>query len=171
MARTLTATISDKAAAILTSATAKTVSTLGDTSTNNYAFASGTGANQVSQVWESTGRSLSNNSSETLVFVGSLTNDQNETINFTAIKALRILNKSATQLEVGKAASHAWEGWCSSGSSAYVPPQSGTTPGLLEIVAPAADGLAVGSGATDQLKIANNSNTSATYDIFVMGNS
>lgn len=167
MARALTTAINVQAKSVLVSTSGSARLTAGGTKTQ-FSWASGTGANQADQVYESIGRTLAAATPETLDLYGGLTNELNEVCNFAKVKLLKIYNRSTGAdcvLEVGGAASNAWETWAgAAGDKILVRPG-----GMLVLIAPDATAFAVTSGSADQLKINNAGSVAATYDIEIIG--
>lgn len=134
----------------------------------SFNFTDGSGANKVHQCWSSLARSIALSSNETLDLSGSLTDAFGNSITFTKVKAILIAaaNTNVNDVVVGGAA-----------SNGFISPFGGATHqvnvkpgGLLLMVAPDANGLAVTASTADQLKITNSSSGSAVvYDIIIIG--
>jgi hypothetical protein len=154
-------------------ATGTTVGNLGMTADDPIALdwtqllASGTGANQASNVFHDR-RTLTASNSENLDLAGSLTNKFGTTLTFTKIKAILIKASSANtnNVLVGGAASNQFINWVSDPTDVIVVRPGG----FFMIVAPDSTGYAVTAATGDLLKIANSSaGTSVTYDIIIIG--
>jgi hypothetical protein len=132
------------------------------------AFADGTGANQVGQIWADT-RTLSASATEDLDLSGTaLTNAIGQAVAFTKIRGLLIRAAAANtnNVIVGGAAANQWFTWAGA-STHTVTVRPG---GLMLLAAPDATGYAVTAGTADLLKIANSAgSTSVTYDIVLIG--
>ena len=131
----------------------------------NSNLSSGTGAAQADQQWSDT-RTLAASANEELDLYGVLTNQLGDTISFQKIRTIIIEADSAntSAIEIGGAASNAFEGWISAGGKISIRPS-----GYLLLSANDASGYAVTS-TTDKLKIANLSATdSASYNIILIG--
>jgi hypothetical protein len=142
----------------------------------NSSLSNGTGANKAQRVWESTGRSISTGSSETLdlydlgsvdIGAGAGLDALGQALAFTGIKGLYIKNSdtSTGTLTVGNESTAAtWNALFASdtGSIALVPGAS------ILVQDPSALGLAVNDSSNHLLKLADSSG-GLTYDIVVIG--
>lgn len=99
---------------------------------------------------------------------GGLTDPFGNTLNFTRIVAIVIWNTSTTvgaNLEVGGAASHAWESWNNGlGSTEKIGPN-----GVWLKWEPSAAGMVVANGTGDILDVTNIGATSITYHMMIVG--
>ncbi len=130
-------------------------------------FANGTGANQANQLFFDE-RTIAASSSEELDLAGSLTNAFGETITFTKVKGIVIfaLAANTNNVVVGGAAEHAFAAMFDDAADELVIRPGG----LFVLTAPNVDGMAVGAGASDKLKVANSSSgTGVTYQIAIWG--
>ncbi len=133
-----------------------------------FDFTDGAGANKVHQCWSSLARSINASSSETLDLSGSLTDAFANSITFTKVKAI-LVAAAATNVNdvvVGGVGANGWVSpFGSTSDKVNVKPG-----GMLLLVAPDANGLAVTAGTADLLKVANGSSGSAVaYDIMIIG--
>lgn len=137
--------------------------------TNSFNWADGTGADQADVEWHDT-RTLAGSASETLDLAGSLTNGLGQTATFAKVCLLEIVNQgtnAADILNVGGAASNAWESWVGlAGSIFKVGPE-----GRFYMDNPSAAAFAVTAGTGDQLKIENVGGNTLTYRIRIVGRS
>lgn len=148
-------------------------SALGVTATAplNYAFAlalaAGTAANQGNQVFQDR-RTLTTGATESLDLAGSLTNLLGQTITFTKVKLILIVNPSTntTSLTVGNAASNQFATFLGAVTHTVGPINPG---GFFAIGDPGNTAYAVTAGTGDLLKIANSAGASITYDILIIG--
>jgi len=153
----------------LTSAKSFDLSTPSDvlTSSRKTTITSGTGANQVDQVFHDI-RSLASGANEELDLAGSLTNAMGETITFDMVRAIMIYNPdTASTLIIGGAAANAWEPWAgAAGDKLVVRPG-----GRIYMEAPDANGLDVTAATADKLKIEHGAESSIAiaYEIIIAG--
>ena len=167
--RTLNTQIAIAIAAVLTSLDQHTQTKAGQD--YELSLADGTGANQANQVYERVNDvTLTAGTSITLDLNGTLINSQGETVNFTSIKLLVIINNSTDSsctLTVGAAAANKWETWTTvTGSTLLVRAQGG----IAILGAPDATGFAVTPATAEQLKILNNGSATATFSLLIIGN-
>lgn len=132
-----------------------------------FSLTNGTGANQANAGFADI-RTLSASGTENLDLSGSLLDAFGNTLAFTKIKAMVVLAASGNTNDVliGGA-----------GSNGFITPFADATDvarvkpgGLLVMVAPDANGLAVTAGTGDILKVTNSAgSTSVTYTIILIG--
>lgn len=124
-----------------------------------HTFATGTGANQVSLVWSSSG-DVDTGQTDTLDLVsGGLLTGRNQAANFVRVRALMIRNTGSVVFTVG--------GTFAGLGGGSIPLRPG---GTLLLVGPDATGYAVSGGSSDTITIANSSGSTADYEIVVLGN-
>jgi hypothetical protein len=137
----------------------------------SYAFAEvlsgGTGANQANQIFMDR-RTLTTGATESLDLAGALTNLLGQTITFTKVKLILIVNPATntTSLTVGNAASNQFATFLGAVTHTVGPINPG---GFFAIGDPGANGYAVVAATGDLLKIANSAGASITYDIVIIG--
>lgn len=128
-------------------------------------FATGTGASQADGIFTDT-RTVNASTNDDIDLNGALVDALGTSVASAEVVGIVIINKSATQtLTVGVAGTNPWTTmWAASGDGIKVFPG-----GVFLNFAPDASGLgAVVGGASDVLRIANGSGSSATYDIAVL---
>ena len=132
----------------------------------NQAWANGTGADQINQVFADT-RTLGATTSEELDMSGALTDALGNSITFTAIKSITVMADSANggNIEVGGAAANGFNSWVGAVGDLVIIPSGGA----FSIVAPDATGFAVTLGTADLLKINNTDAASGSYTIVLQG--
>lgn len=133
----------------------------------SIALASGTGANQASNVFHDQ-RTLTASSSENLDLAGTLTNAFGVTLTFTKIKAVIIhaATTNTNNVQVGGAASNGWIAWVGDATDIISVKPGGT----FVWIAPDVNGGAVVAATGDLLKVANSSSgTSVVYDVTIIG--
>jgi hypothetical protein len=126
-------------------------------------LANGVGSNQANQIWSDT-RTLISAGNETLDLNASLVNAFGESVTFTKIKVMVIVNKGTTDLTIGNAAANQWATWLGAVAHTITVPAGGA----LVLTNPGA-GFAVTAATGDQLKITNAAGASCDYDIILMG--
>lgn len=142
--------------------------------TPGVSFTFGAGAGNANMVW-SDRRALAKATADNLDLYGSLTDAFGITINFSAVKAIVIHNRSDeadtptdATLTIGN------------GSNPFVGPFGGTgthtvtlpAGGILVLACDTADGWAVATGTGDILKVNNDdADDAAEYDIWIIGES
>jgi hypothetical protein len=161
--------------ASITLAIAASVDSAADLTTNrsslNYnphvVLSDGVGANQAQVIFSDT-RALALGANETLDLNGVLLDAFGAVVNFTKVKAIAIkaANTNVGDLQIGGAAAQAFVGMFADPTDKLLL-KSG---GFICVVAPGAAGMAVGAGASDQLKITNaDGANAASYDIVIIG--
>lgn len=122
-------------------------------------FASGTGANQISLVWSTSG-DVDTGSTDTIDLVGGgLLTGRYQAANFTRVRAMMIRNTGDYLFTVS--------GTFAGFGGGSIPVRPG---GVLLLIAPDATGYAVSGGSTDSVVISNSSGSTADYEIVVIGN-
>lgn len=137
------------------------------TSGMSNTYANGTGANQANQHWHDS-ESLASGENTELDLAGGLTDAFGDVITFTKIKVLYIKNRGTdSTLLVGNADSHQWLPLLGGPAETIKIPPGGRL--LIEV--PSADGLAVGAGSADILRLEHEADGSQAipYDIFILG--
>ena len=130
-------------------------------------LSNGTGANQANQHWHDQ-RSLAAAASEELDLAGGLTDVFGDTVTFTRIKAMYIKNNgTASSLRVGGATATQFYPFVVDSSDILLIKPGGR----VYIEAPDVNGMSVGAGTADTLKIAhgNEDSVALTYDIVLIG--
>lgn len=128
-------------------------------------FASGTGADQADGVFTDT-RSVNASSNDDIDLAGVLVDALGNSMAAAEIVGILIRNNSTTQtLTIGVAGTNPWVTmWAASGDGIKVFPG-----GIFLNFAPDASGLgAVVGGASDVLRVANGSGSTASYDIAIL---
>ena len=132
----------------------------------------GTGAEKGNQWWVDK-RTLGNGASENLDLYGVLENFRGQTVNFTVVRAVLLVNRStASSLEYGGAAANPWYPMFKHSSDiGIVHPAGANYPAWAVLAAPDAAGLPIGAASADILKIAHGGEDSADliYDIVIAG--
>lgn len=133
----------------------------------NYVLTDGTGANQAKSVWADE-RTLAASADEDIDLAGGVNDIFGSAITFTKIKALIVVAAAGNTNDVvigGAEATALASIFGATTDTLKVKPG-----GMVALVAPDANGYAVGAGTADLLKVANSGGgTGVTYTIIVVG--
>lgn len=166
MAGSLTAQLLIKIAATATKAFDLATADYPLTKDYTQLFASGTGANQATQIFDDT-RTLGASATEDLDLAGVLTNSLGVSLTFTRLKAICVKAAAANTNNVNVQRATA------NGVPFLMAALDGIslTPGALFLaVFPDANGVAVTAGTGDLITITNSAaGTSVTYDVILIG--
>lgn len=133
--------------------------------TDAHAFTDGAGASKAQVRWSDT-RSLGTGASEDLDLASALTDAFGRTVTFTKVKGFYFkFNGDDGLLKIGGAAATQFVNWVGDATDIVqlVPG------GAFMIIAPDANGYAVGAGASDLLKVLNSGVDTQTYDVIIWG--
>lgn len=127
-----------------------------------HTITDGTGADQFDEHFHDT-RPIAAGANDDLDLAGGLTDAFGNTITFSAIKALQIINSGTVEIQIDQSVANGFTAW-------FTGIQKIPAGGTLQLVAPTAAGYAVTAGTGDILRITNNDgSTAASYKIAIGG--
>jgi hypothetical protein len=168
MARTLATEVQARLKTVLTNAAGTTVTTNGG-SRELVTLASGTGAGQCDQVYYSAARTLGTTTAELLDLAGTLVNEQGETITFTKIKSVLLINNGTNDGDIIRLGGASNTAAIFAAGTNTMDIRGGTSGGGLLLWCSELTGYEITGGSADILQVENPGTNALTYDIHLAG--
>lgn len=136
-----------------------------DTLSKVFQFTEGSGDGQLNQVYQVQSKAITGSSSDTYDLDGSLVNSYGDTIAFSLVKAIIIINTGSTALFLGGHATEEIPLFAASPDKIELPVGAA----LVWAVPNNADGIVVTGGVTDKVTVENQGGVAGQYDLLLAG--